>query len=144
MGSTKRRLQMALTAAGIPVDTVTITGADSAALTYMEGATEEKRNQGAELLAAFDWSAEADAAWQTEQKRAEAKRVLGAAEAMPIATRAACLALMASLQEARGKINEIITTVNAATGSTIGTLATGDSFADALETVAAIIDSGAA
>lgn len=61
--SVKHRLVMTLASAGVPVDTVTISG-NSAAVTYMQWATQEQRDQGEAILAAFDWSSEAQQAWE--------------------------------------------------------------------------------
>lgn len=143
MHMSKQRLVMVLASAGVPVDRVTIDG-KSVEVTYMEWATQSQWDQGAAIVSEFDPSPEAEVAWQLEQKRSQAKQALGAAEPMPLATRAACYALMVSLQEAREKINAIIAAVNTATGSEIELLATGDSYAAALETVAQIIDAGVA
>lgn len=63
----KHRLVMTLASAGVPVDAVTVTGPASAVVTYMEWATQAQRDQGAALLAAFDWSDAAQTAWEGAQ-----------------------------------------------------------------------------
>lgn len=138
--STKQRLVMTLAGNGVPVDTVEIAGM-SAKVTYMAEATDDQRKKGEQLLEAFDWSEEADMVWLRSQDRARAKAMLVAAESIPLATRAACYALMVSLQECREKVNEVIAAVK---DKAIEPLATGDSYAKALETVAQIIDAGIA
>lgn len=63
----KHRLVMTLASAGVPVDAVTVSGPASAGVTYMPWATQAQRDQGAALLAAFDWSPAAQAAWEDAQ-----------------------------------------------------------------------------
>lgn len=136
----KKRLVMTLASAGVPVDRVTIDG-NSVEVTYMEWATQSQRDQGAAIISELDLSAEAESVWEIDQKRSQAKRTLGESEPIPLATRAACYALMVSLQECREKVNEVIAAVK---DKAIEPLATGDSYAKALETVAQIIDAGIA
>lgn len=143
MPTVKQRLVMTLAAAGVPVDTVTITGPTSAAVTYMPDATPGQLAAGAAALAAFDWSDEAHRAWEAAQVGDEAKRiVLSADDAVTRATRAGCLALMLSLQECRAKVNELVNAVNAALGTSVEPLVTGSSFAEAMADVTALIDAG--
>ncbi len=144
MSTSKQRLVMTLAGAGVPVDRVTITGPGAADVTYMDGATQAQRDQGAEVLAGYDWTDEAEHAWETAKQTAAAKAILTAEEPMPKATRAACFALMLSLQEARAKLNELVAAVNTAHGTTIEPLVTGSTFAEALTDVAAVLDAGIA
>lgn len=144
MATSKTRLVMTLAGAGVPVDRVTLTGPDSAEVTYMPGATPEQVAAGAAALAAFDWSDAAESAWLEGLRRADAKAILTAGDPMPTATRAGCLALMLSLQECRAKVNELIAAAKAGDVSGVEPLVTGDSFAAALEQVAQLIDAGVA
>ena len=130
---------MALAGAGVPVDRVRITGPASADVTYMPGVTAEQLAAGAAIIAGFDWSPEADAEYEAARTRNAAVKSLAAQTPELIATRAACVALMLSLQEARAKLNELI----AATGAGVAPLATGESVSDAMGTVAQLIQSGA-
>jgi hypothetical protein len=142
--SVKTRLVLTLASAGVPVDAVAITGDSSADVTYMEWATQEQRDVGAALLAAFDWSPEAQAAWDRDQVTAVAKGiVLTGDDAVTRATRAGSLALMRSLQEARAKINELVEHVNNATGSAIAPLVTGSTFEQAMGDVVSLLEAGA-
>ncbi len=58
---------MTLAGAGVPVDTVTLTST-SAIVTYMPWATQAQQNQGAAIVAAFDWSEEAQQVWDDKQQ----------------------------------------------------------------------------
>ena len=69
MPTSKQRIVVTLASAGVPVDTVTITGAASADVTYQTWATQTQRDQGAALLAAFDWSDAAEQAYQVALSR---------------------------------------------------------------------------
>lgn len=72
---------MTLASAGVPVDTVTITGAASADVTYMTWATQAQMDLGAALIAAFDWSDAAETAWQAIQTRPVASSQLNLKDA---------------------------------------------------------------
>ncbi|MBA4191324.1 MAG: hypothetical protein C0467_25360 [Planctomycetaceae bacterium] len=139
--NTKKRLVMALASAGVPVDTVDVVG-KSANVTYMKEATSQQVAKGEELLAAFDWSPEAESAWAESQQRADAKRMLTASDPMPLATRAACFGNMLSTQEARRKINEILAALQNGTIASVQPLATGDDLSAALVQVGQLIDAG--
>lgn len=138
-----QRLSAFLASAGVPVDVVTITGPTSANVTYQPDATSDQIQLGVEILATFDWSDAAETDFVASLQRAVATAiVLTGEDPISRATRGGDYALMISLQEARVKINEIITQVNTATGSTIVLLETGDTFDDAMNSVVELINAG--
>jgi hypothetical protein len=65
------RLDAAIRAAGIPIDGVS-GSQGSTRVDYQASATAAQRTQGAAIVAAFDWSAAADATWQAQQEKAAA------------------------------------------------------------------------
>lgn len=151
MADPKPRLVAALAGAGVPIDTVTLSpeqlGGTPALVrrTFMPWATQEQIDRGDAIIAAFDWSPALDAAFAAEQvarsARDAAKGMLSAADPLAVATRAACYALMVSIQEARGKVNELVAWANAQ-GAAVAPLETGDSLVAAFDQIRAIIDAG--
>lgn len=83
MSDVKHRLGMTLANAGVPVDTITLTGTppSGADVTYMPGATPDQIATGAAVLAAFDWSDAAQAAFDAAVDRVRANLLLDAREA---------------------------------------------------------------
>jgi hypothetical protein len=79
---TTLRLDAAIRAAGIPIDGVS-GSLGSVRVDYQAAATPAQITQGAAIVAAFDWSAGADATWQAQQENAVAAANLdrGAAQA---------------------------------------------------------------
>lgn len=143
MSTTKTRLVMTLASAGVPVDRVPDTvPVDPADVTYMGGATQAQRDQAAALIAAFDWSPEADAAWQRGRTTEAAKGiVLSADDAQTRATRASCYALMLSLRDSRSKVNELVAWANAQ-GAAIEPLVRDNGDEDAFAAILQLLDMG--
>ena len=164
----KTRLVLALAGAGVPIDTVTLTGpapGTGAVLTYMPAATPDHVTLAESIVAGFDYSPAADAeqaAIRAEsaaaQNREAAKERLVSTEPMPTAARAGCYGLMLSLQEERGRSNAQTARINliagkldeliVALGSPVAPLNaeplvpldTGDSLTDAIELLKYLID----
>lgn len=86
-------LDAQLRAAGIPVNGVIGAGA-SASIDYKPEATAAQRTQGASILAAFDWSAAAEAARQVIRNRAEGAAAFLASTAIGQVLRAEVLVLV--------------------------------------------------
>lgn len=145
MADPKPRLVATLAGAGVPIDTLTVSAPGSAVWTYMGGATDEQKATAEAIVAGYDWSPALDEVFAANQAtratRDAAKGMLAAADPLAIATRAACYALMVSIQEARGKVNELVSWANTQ-GAVIAPLETGDSLQDAFAQIAAIIDAG--
>ena len=68
---TTLRLDSAIRAAGIPIDGVS-GSQGSVRVDYQAAATGPQRTQGAAIVAAFDWSAAADATYVAQQAKAQA------------------------------------------------------------------------
>ena len=58
---------MTLAGAGVPVDTVTLTGKASASVSYQSWATDAQRSLGKSLLDEYDWTDDAEKIWQDAQ-----------------------------------------------------------------------------
>lgn len=164
MPDPKPRLVATLAAAGVPIDTLTVTGPASAAWTYMAGATAEQVAAAEAIVAGYDWSPALDAEYAVARAaravRDQAKGYLVSPDPLLIAVRSACYALMVSLQQERARsnaqtvrINLIAAKLDEAIGAAGGSVAkldaaplqlleSGDSLQDALAQIGAIIDAG--
>lgn len=128
-----------------PIDGVSVGNwgqAGTVRIDFDPTATDQQKSAAQQALASFDWSDAAEAAWEAAQNTSQTIGNLSATDPVPRAARAGCIALMASLDECRVKLNEIITTVNSKLGTSITTLAVGDTVEQALATVQAMIEAG--
>ena len=126
---------------GTPARTAWVT-ADGIEFTLPPDGTPEQLAAAEARAALFDPSPEAQAAWQAGFDREQAKRYVLAPEPLPLAVRAACVALMLSLQECRAKVNEVLAAVQAGDVSAVAALQTGDTPEQAFAQVLQLIDAG--
>ncbi len=95
----RERLVWTLANAGCPVNQI-IGDGPGCTLVYMPGATAEQQALGASILASFDWSVEADQAWELERRIEEAAALLQSIDPIPIGTRATLRAICDRLNDA--------------------------------------------
>lgn len=128
---------------GTPAHTAKVTDG-GVTFTFPPGTTPEQAAAGETRAALFDPSPEAQAAWEEGRNRERAKRYVLAADPLPLAVRAACVALMLSLQECRAKVNEVLAAAQAGDGSllAVAALQTGDTTEEAFGQVLQLIDAG--
>ncbi|WP_439627466.1 hypothetical protein [Gemmata sp.] len=147
MAATIERVADALRAQGYTVHHISMKADGSGAngLTFPDGTPLDSQAAALEYLAtAFDWSDQGEQDWEKARTtEAAVAIVLTGQDAQTRATRAACVALMVSLQECRAKVNELVAAAQAGDASAVQPLATGDSIADAFAQVAALLGSGA-
>jgi hypothetical protein len=139
----RERLIYALAAAGIPVDRVTITGPTSATVTYLSFATQTQIDAGDAILAAFDWSASAQATWETALQRAIGARLLSLLHPEYKLLRGVVAAILDEINVIRQQLPQLIGTAQAtwdpanmanATGVTSPNVTvTGAAFGDAVD-----------
>lgn len=135
----RERFILTLAANGVPVDTVS--AAHPFAVTYQRPLSGEEQARADALIAAFDPSPEAQAAWEESRRLEQVKQTLTSQDPVPKAARAGLLALMLSLQECRAKVNEVVAWAGAQ-GATIAPLETGTTFDEAIDTVRMLLDAG--
>lgn len=109
------RLIATLAAAGVPVDRVPAVVGPGVVVTYAAGATQAQRDAGAALIAGFDWSAAAQAAWEQAGRRTDAAGLLAALSGNSILTRAVVGVLVDELNSLRDWITAFKAAVAAAT-----------------------------
>lgn len=99
------QLDMALKAAGIPIDGVSLGKDGSVRVDYASNATQANKTAGAALVASFDGSPAATAARQLVIDKAKAKAALNTSDARLI--RGVAKAMIAMMMAHRAKINEM-------------------------------------
>jgi hypothetical protein len=109
----RERLIYTLASAGVPVDKVIGEG-PGCTVTYLPGSTQQQQDAGAAILAAFDWSAAAQAAWLTARQRERAGILLGLADAEYKLLRAVAGVLVDEINTLRQNLPQIVRSVTTA------------------------------
>jgi hypothetical protein len=116
---------------------------------YDPSATSDQQQAAESVLASFDWSTAAQAAWETSQNQTQAGTLLADTDALPIAVRAlgqACLTVDNGLAAAIGQLITAVQQLASAANQNV-TLPEAPpqlTLAQAQANVASIISSGAA
>lgn len=101
MDTIEQRITDTLSRVGIVVLTVRITGPQSADVTYQPGTDE---TAAAAAMSAFNWSAEAHAAWKISSTREAALTVLASNDTIPVSVRVFVRDIYTQLNDVREAI----------------------------------------